>query len=294
MIKNVAFIGLGNMGTPLSRHLLNAGFNVSGYDVVKEKMSALEADGLRAASSPADAARDADAVLTMLMRPEIIRDVLYGEQGIVHGAKPGAILVDMSTMSPEFQRERFAELEKRGFRPFEAPVSGSVPHAEARELTVMAGGDEAVFEEVKPVFEAFGKNICYMGEAGQGTLMKLLTNLILAVNLAGLLEGLILGEKGGLKLDRMLDILVTGAAFSRVMEFKGELLKTRDYEGLLQGSTELISKDVRYALEAGLALGAPVPHGALILQDFVSSSVQGNAQKDYSSLLDILESRAGL
>ena len=87
MIKNVAFIGLGNMGAPLSRHLLNAGFNVSGYDVVKEKMSALEADGLRAASSPADAARDADAILTMLMRPEIIRDVLYGEQGVVHGAK---------------------------------------------------------------------------------------------------------------------------------------------------------------------------------------------------------------
>jgi 2-hydroxy-3-oxopropionate reductase len=294
MIKNVAFIGLGNMGTPLSRHLLNAGFNVSGYDVMKEKMSALEADGLRAASSPADAARDADAILTMLMRPEIIRDVLYGEQGVVHGAKPGAVVVDMSTMSPAFQRERFAELEKRGFRPFEAPVSGSVPHAEVRELTIMAGGDEAVFDELKPVFEAFGKNICYMGEAGKGTLMKLLTNLILAVNLAGLLEGLILGEKGGLKVERMLDILVTGAAFSRVMDFKNALLKTRDYEGLLQGSTELISKDVRCALEAGSELGAPLPHTALILQDFISSSVQGNAHKDYASLLNILESRAGL
>ncbi|MFQ5691474.1 MAG: NAD(P)-dependent oxidoreductase [Nitrospinota bacterium] len=294
MVKNVAFIGLGNMGTPISRHLLNAGFNVSGYDVVKEKGAALESDGLRAASSPADAAKGADAVFTMLMRPEIIEDVLYGEQGIVHAAEPGTIIVDMSTMSPAFQRKRFEELRRRGFRPFEAPVSGSVPHAEARALTIMAGGDESVFQELKPVFEAIGKNIYHMGDAGQGTLMKLLTNLILAVNLAGLLEGLILGEKGGLKLDRMLDILVTGAAFSRVMEFKNELLKTREYVERLQGSTELITKDARYALEAGIELGVPLPHAALVLQDFISSGVQGNTQKDYASLLDVLESRAGL
>jgi 3-hydroxyisobutyrate dehydrogenase-like beta-hydroxyacid dehydrogenase len=291
MVKSVAFIGLGNMGTPISRHLLQAGFNVSGYDVVKEKITGLEPDGLRGATSPADAAKDAEAVFTMLMRPEIINDVLYGEQGIVHGAKPGTILVDMSTMSPAFQRERFEEIARRGFRPFEAPVSGSVPHAEAKQLTIMAGGEEAIFQELKPVFEAFGKNICYMGEAGKGTLMKLLTNLILAVNLAGLLEGLILGQKGGLKVDQMLDILVTGAAFSRVMEFKNELLKTRDYVGKLQGSTELFTKDVRCALDE---LGAPIPHGALVLQDLISSNAHGNTQKDYSALLDLLESRAGL
>lgn len=294
MVKNLAFIGLGNMGTPISRHLLEAGFNVSGFDVVKEKISALEADGLRPASSPADAAKDADAVFTMLMRPEIINNVLYGEEGIVHTAEPGTIIVDMSTMSPAFQQKRFEELSRRGFRPFEAPVSGSVPHAEARALTIMAGGEESVFQELKPVFETIGKNVYHMGEGGKGTLMKLLTNLILAVNLGGLLEGLILGQKGGLKVDRMLDILVTGAAFSQVMEFKNELLKTRDYVGKLQGSTELITKDVRYALETGFELGAPLPHGAIVLQDFVSSISQGNHQKDYSSLLDVLESRAGL
>ena len=294
MVKNLAFIGLGNMGTPISRHLLEAGFNVSGFDVVKEKISALEADGLRPASSPADAAKDADAVFTMLMSPEIIDNVLYGEEGIVHTAEPGTIIVDMSTMSPAFQQKRFEELSRQGFRPFEAPVSGSVPHAEARALTIMAGGEESVFQELKPVFETIGKNVYLMGEGGKGTLMKLLTNLILAVNLGGLLEGLILGQKGGLKVDRMLDILVTGAAFSQVMEFKNELLKTRDYVGKLQGSTELITKDVRYALETGFELGAPLPHGAIVLQDFVSSISQGNHQKDYSSLLDVLESRAGL
>ncbi|MFQ5913255.1 MAG: NAD(P)-dependent oxidoreductase [Nitrospinota bacterium] len=294
MVKNLAFIGLGNMGTPLSRHLLRAGYTVSGYDVVKEKMSALEPDGLRSSSSPADAAKGAEAVFTMLMRPEIIDDVLYGEKGVVHAAEPGTIIVDMSTMSPAFQRRRFEELSRRGLRPFEAPVSGSVPHAEARALTIMAGGEESVFQELKAVFETIGKNVCYMGEGGKGTLMKLLTNLILAVNLAGLLEGLILGQKGGLKLERMLDILVTGAAFSRVMEFKNELLKTRDYVGKLQGSTELITKDVRYALETGLEVGAPLPHAGLVLQDLISSGVLGNTQKDYASLLDVLESRAGL
>ena len=106
MVKNLAFIGLGNMGTPISRHLLEAGFNVSGFDVVKEKISALEADGLRPASSPADAAKDADAVFTMLMSPEIIDNVLYGEEGIVHTAEPGTIIVDMSTMSPASRRWR--------------------------------------------------------------------------------------------------------------------------------------------------------------------------------------------
>jgi 3-hydroxyisobutyrate dehydrogenase-like beta-hydroxyacid dehydrogenase len=257
-------------------------------------MAALEADGLRAGSSPGDAAGDADAVFTMLMRPDIIHSVLYAEDGIANGAKPGTIVVDMSTMSPAFQRERFAELENRGFRPFEAPVSGSVPHAEARELTIMGGGEESVFEELKPVFEAFGKNVYYMGGPGQGTLMKLLTNLILGVSLSGLLEGLILGEKGGLKVDRMLDILVTGAAFSRVMEFKNELLKTRDFTGKLQGSTELLSKDMRYALEAGIESGVPLPHVALTLQDLISSGQQGNLHRDYSALLEVLESRAGL
>ncbi len=295
MIKNIAFIGLGNMGTPISRHLMAAGFTVSGYDVVDERMAALQADGLRAASSPADAARDADAVFTMLMRPEIIKDVLYGEQGVVHGAKPGAILTDMSTMSPAFQKERFAELAKRGFRPFEAPVSGSVPHAETKALTIMGGGDEVVFDELKPVFETFGKNVYLMGEGGKGTLMKLLTNLILGVNLSGLLEGLILGEKGGLALKRMLDILRTGAAFSTVMEFKYELLTGRDFGGEgLQGSTELLTKDMRYALQAGDELGVPLPHVCLTLQDLISSGSQGNLHKDYSVLLEVLESRAGI
>lgn len=295
MIENIAFIGLGNMGTPISRHLMKAGFSLSGYDVVEERITALETDGLRAASSPADAARDADAVFTMLMRPEIIKDVLYGEQGIVKGAKPNAIVTDMSTMSPAFQQERFAELIKRGFRPFEAPVSGSVPHAESKALTIMGGGDEAVFEELRPVFEAFGKNIYLMGECGRGTLMKLLTNLILGVNLSGLLEGLILGEKGGLDIKQMLDILMTGAAFSRVMEFKYELLTGRDFGGDgLQGSTELIMKDMRYALQTGGETGVPLPYISLTLQDMISSGTQGNLNKDYSALLEVLESRAGL
>ena len=295
MIENIAFIGLGNMGTPISRHLMKAGFSLSGYDVVEERITALETDGLRAASSPADAARDADVVFTMLMRPEIIKDVLYGEQGIVKGAKPNAIVTDMSTMSPAFQQERFAELTKRGFRPFEAPVSGSVPHAESKALTIMGGGDEAVFEELRPVFEAFGKNIYLMGEGGRGTLMKLLTNLILGVNLSGLLEGLILGEKGGLDIKQMLDILMTGAAFSRVMEFKYELLTGRDFGGEgLQGSTELIMKDMRYALQTGGETGVPLPYISLTLQDMISSGAQGNLNKDYSALLEVLESRAGL
>ena len=295
MIENIAFIGLGNMGTPISRHLMKAGFSLSGYDVVEKRIAALETDGLRAASSPADAARDADVVFTMLMRPEIIKDVLYGEQGIVKGAKPNAIVTDMSTMSPAFQQERFAELTKRGFRPFEAPVCGSVPHAESKALTIMGGGDEAVFEELRPVFEAFGKNIYLMGEGGRGTLMKLLTNLILGVNLSGLLEGLILGEKGGLDIKQMLDILMTGAAFSRVMEFKYELLTGRYFGGEgLQGSTELIMKDMRYALQTGGETGVPLPYISLTLQDMISSGAQGNLNKDYSALLEVLESRAGL
>lgn len=294
MVKSIGFIGLGRMGTPISRYLLQAGFAVSGYDIVTEKMSTLESDGLRLASSPADAAREADAVFTMLTRPEIITQVLFGKEGAVQLARPGTIVVDMSTMSLTFQRNRFAELSARGFRPFEAPVSGSVPHAEARALTIMGAGDEAVFEELSPVFEAFGKTVVYMGAAGKGTLMKLLTNLILGVNLAGLLEGLILGEKGGLKVDRMLDILMTGAAFSRAMEFKEELLKTRDFIGKIQGSTEFFTKDLRFVLEAGQELGVLLPHAALLLQDLISSSAHGNTQKDYSSLLEVLESRAGL
>ena len=261
LLKNIAFIGLGRVGTPISRHLLKAGYGVTGYDIVREKIGALEPDGLMSASSPAEAARAADVIFTMLNHPDIIRQVLYGDDCIVKTAQPGAIVADMSTMSIAFQKERFAQLSALGFRPFEAPVSGSVPHAEARALTIMGAGDEAVFAELRPLFATFGKTVVYMGAAGTGTLMKLLTNLILGINLAGLLEGLILGQKGGLKIEGMLEILKTGAAFSRVMEFKEELLTSRDFTGKLQLTTELFTKDLRFALEAGQELGATPARG---------------------------------
>jgi pimeloyl-ACP methyl ester carboxylesterase len=137
------------------------------------------------------------SMLTEELLDHLMEQVLYGDNGIVKTARPGTIVVDMSTMSIAFQKERFAQLSGLGFRPFEAPVSGSVPHAEGRALTIMGAGDQALFAKLKPVFATFGKTVVYLGPAGNGTLMKLLTNLILGINLAGLLEGLILGQKGG-------------------------------------------------------------------------------------------------
>lgn len=294
MIRRVGFIGLGNMGYPMCLHLMRAGFTVSGYDIVPEKIRRLQSQGLRGVGSPKEAAQGSDVVITILMRPEIIEEVLYAKEGVLSGAAPGTILIDMSTMSPAFQRRRFQALREKGMRPLEAPVSGSVPHAEEGVLTVMVAGNREVYEECLPLFRSFGKTVVYLGAPGMATLMKLLTNLILGVNLAGLLEGLLLGEKAGLKVEQMLDILVTGAAFSRVMEFKRDLLLTRDFVGKLQGSTELLTKDIRFALEAAEELLAPLPHGALLLQQLLSSAARGNTNRDYSSLLEVLEEGAGI
>lgn len=293
MIRNIGFIGLGKMGTPITRHLLKAGYGVRGYDIVGERVTALARDGLHCASSAADAAEGVDAVFTMMMRPEEVSAALFGENGALESAAPGAIVVDMSTVAVTFQLHRFAELTARGFKPFEAPVGGSVPHAEAGTLRVMAAGSKAIFEELNPVLQAFGKPV-YLGQAGLGTTMKLLHNLIIGVNLAALLEGLLLGEKAGLKVGQMLDILLESGAHSALMDFKNDLLRSREFVTRVQGTTELLTKDLGYALESGKALGVPLPHAALTLQDMISSTALGNKDKDYSALLEVLEARAGL
>lgn len=293
MIKKIGFIGLGKMGTPITRHLLEAGYLVRGYDLVRERVTGLARDGFHCADSAADAAEGVEVVFTMVMRPEDVTAALFGKRGALESATPGTIVVDMSTMPVTFQLHRFEELSRRGFKPFEAPVGGSVPHAEAGTLKVMAAGGEALFAELRPVLQTFGKPV-YLGQAGLGTTMKLVHNLIIGVNLAALLEGLLLGEKAGLEVAQMLDILLESGAYSRLIEFKNELLRSREFVTRAQGTTELLTKDLGSALESGKALGVPLPHTALALQDLVSSIALGNKDKDYSVLLEVLEARAGL
>lgn len=294
MTRKIGFVGIGKMGTAISRNLLKAGFEVKGYDVVEERLTALEPDGLVAAKSPAETAADAAVVFTMLTRPEAISEVIFGANGIVKGAKPGTIVVDMSTMAPAFERKIADQLKTRGMRPMDAPVSGSVPHAEAAALLVMAAGEAATFDEVKPVFQGFAKTILHVGASGAGAVMKLVTATVQFGAFTGLLEGLILGEKAGLKIGEMLDVLKLGVANSRVLEFKDPLLRHHDFDEQIQGTNEIATKDLALVVEAAREMSVPVPHAALALQDLISSNACGNEKRDYAALLRVLETRAGL
>lgn len=294
MIRKASFIGLGKMGTPFSRHLLKAGFQVKGYDVVRERSLALQADGLVPADSPAEAARDADVVMMMLMKPEIITEVVFGRDGIAEASRPGTVVVDLSTMSPRFERELAAKLEAHGLHAIDAPVSGSVPHAEAADVLIMAGGEASSFERVRPALQSFAKNVVYMGDHGAGSAMKLVTQTVLFGIYGAVFEALVWGQRVGLEVGPMLDALKLGAANSRALELKDPLLRTHDFKGMVQATLELSTKDLGLIVEIAKELGVDVPHSALMLQNMRAALAQEGTEVDYAVLLRLLEARAGL
>jgi 3-hydroxyisobutyrate dehydrogenase len=282
--QRIAFAGLGIMGAPMARNLLEAGFDVSVYTRTTEKAERFATEhGARAAKTPAEAAEGADAVVTMVPDAPQVEEVLFGPSGAADALPEGALVVDMSTTSPTASRELSERLSERGLAFVEAPVSGSKPKAEDGTLTIMAGGEPESFERALPLFEAMGERIVHVGPLGHGQMAKLVTNTMGALNAAALAEAVRTAKAAGLDRDAFLEVAAGSAAASAMLNLKGPPMFDESFEPALF-KLEHMLKDVRHTLEEADSLGFELQLGALAERLYARAAESGHGQQDFAAV----------
>lgn len=260
----VGVVGLGIMGAPMAMHLHKAGLLAAVYNRTRSKAEPFQKLGVYVADSPADLARRVDVVIVMVSDAPDVEQVLFGQSGVVEGARPGLVVVDMSTNSPDWAR-RFAEgLAKHGIKFLDAPVTGGQKAAVEGTLTIMVGGDEALFRQLEPVFKAFGKTIVYAGPVGYGQAMKLVNQIVIALNTVAMVEGLRLAKALGLDLEKVAQVLSSGSARSGSIELYLPKLLRGDMSPGFKAAH--LKKDLAYALELAHRMNLFVPGASLALE----------------------------
>ena len=294
-MARIGFIGLGNMGGPMARNLLKAGHRVTAFDLVPDLIAQLIKDGAIAATSPADAARTAEVVVTMLPAGEHMREVYLGAGQVLKTAAPRTLLIDSSTIDVETARFVAKAAAGQGFEMVDAPVSGGVGGAAAGTLTFMVGGSAAGFERARPILETMGKTIVHAGPAGNGQAAKICNNMMLAVAMIGVCEGFQLAEKLGLDIQKLYDISSKSSgqcwAMTNYCPAPGPVPaapSNRDYEAGF--TADMMLKDLKLAQQAAQAAGAVTPMGAeaAALYQFLVGG--GLGPKDFSVMFRFLKS----
>jgi 3-hydroxyisobutyrate dehydrogenase-like beta-hydroxyacid dehydrogenase len=284
----LGFIGLGAMGAPMARNLLEAGHDLAVWNRSPERVDPLVEVGARGADSPADAASGTRATILMLTNAEAVQEVLFGDKGLVKGLPAGAAVINMGTIGAAATTRIAKTLGDLGYRMLDAPVSGSTPVAAAGELNIMVGGDEQTFKEFEPVLATMGEKISHMGEVGSGARMKLINNLILGANMAVLSEGLALGEAAGIPVEKQLEVILAGGASSGVAQRRSGNLISGSYQPQFKLSHEL--KDLYYALELARDLEDPLPITAVVSQIY-NAGMREHAEDDMSAVAEVYRQR---
>ncbi len=283
----IGFIGLGIMGRPMVRNLMKAGYSVTVYNRSQGAVNELVAAGATKAVTPSELAGKSDVIITIVTDSPDVEAVVLGENGVVDGAQPGAVVIDMSTISPQVTRDIAQTLADKGVAMLDAPVSGGDKGAIAGTLSIMVGGDEAVFTACRDVFDALGKNIVHVGPNGMGQTVKLCNQVIVSINLLAVAESLTFATKAGADPTRVLDAVTKGAAGSWQLENLGPKMIEGDYApGFM---VKLLQKDLRLALEAGQAIEAAMPGTALVNQLFRSVQALGCGNEGTQALVKTLE-----
>ena len=290
-MSKIAFIGLGIMGSPMAVHLAEAGHEVTGYNRSPEKTKPLVDAGGRAADSVAEAVREADVVCVMVPDSPDVRDVLAGEGGVFDHAKPGALLIDFSSIRPDVTVELAGEAKERGFRLLDAPVSGGEAGAKNAALSIMVGGSAEDFETAKPVFDAVGKTVVHVGPSGSGQTVKAANQLIVAANIQALSEAVVFLEAYGVDTEAALEVLGGGLAGSKVLDQKKGNMLSRSFEPGFR--IELHHKDLGIVTAAAREAGVIIPLGSLVAQLMASAKAIGDGGLDHSGLLRGVERLSG-
>ncbi|MEM2111391.1 MAG: 2-hydroxy-3-oxopropionate reductase [Candidatus Bathyarchaeia archaeon] len=287
----IGFIGLGVMGKPMALNLLKAGYQLTVWNRTKPKMEELLAMGASGAESPKEVAEKSDVVITMVADSPDVEEVVLGPNGVIHGARKGLILIDMSTISPIVTRKIAEELSKKGVEMLDAPVSGGEKGAKEATLSIMVGGKRKVFEECLPVFNALGKRITYMGSNGMGQTAKLCNQVICALNIQAVCEGLILGAKAGLDLRKLLEVVSAGAAGSWMLSNLGPKMIERDFAPGFKIKHQ--QKDLRLVLSFADELALPLPGTSLVHQMLRAVEAEGLGDEGTQAAIVAMEKLAG-
>jgi 3-hydroxyisobutyrate dehydrogenase len=276
----------------MAANIIRAGFALTVHNRSRKKEGPLAQMGAQRAESPAKAAAKADIVITCVSDTPDVEAIILGENGVISGAKKGALVVDMSTISPSATRHIAALLEEKGIRMVDAPVSGGSEGAEKGTLTIMLGGDAADIEKARPVLETMGKTITHIGPIGSGQVTKAINQIIIAGTYLGVAEGMALGLKAGLDMDRVVTALSGGAAASWVLDNRSENMIRNTYP--LGFRARLHRKDLGIALEAARELGVFLPVSALVEQMENGLIARGFGDEDLSALARVIRDQSGI
>src|ERR687893_1022132 len=292
MADKVGFIGLGIMGKPMAQNLMQAGYELVLYNRTREKAEELAGDGgAEVAADPREVAEKSEIIVTMLPDSPDVRDVVVGESGVLEGIRDGALLADMSTISPVVTEELAAEVKGRGASMLDAPVSGGDVGAIEGTLSIMVGGSEEDFDRAKPLFDVMGKTVTHVGPTGAGQVTKAANQVVVALTIEAVSEALVLGSKGGFSPEKILEVLSGGLAGNKVMEVKREKFLSHTFEPGFR--SELHHKDLRIALAAGREYGVALPVTAAVDQMLLSMRRKGWGGEDHSALLKMVEDLSG-
>jgi 3-hydroxyisobutyrate dehydrogenase-like beta-hydroxyacid dehydrogenase len=292
-LAKLGFLGLGIMGYPMARHLLNAGHDVALWSHTSAKAAELAAQGKgTACATPKEVAEHADYIFYCVGDSEMAREITLGKNGLIEGVRKDSITADCSTIAPDISVAIGKEFAAKGAHFLDTPCTGSKPGAEKATLTFMVGGDKAIFERARPYLEIMGKLFFHCGGPGKGLQAKLTQNLVLANIMQAFCEGMVLATKGGVDPQVMLEVLDNSAAKSGLISFKAPYVLDRNFS--TNFSTKWLHKDVGLALDSARALDVPLPSTALIQQLLQAAISKGWGENDFISIIRILEDWAGV
>jgi 3-hydroxyisobutyrate dehydrogenase-like beta-hydroxyacid dehydrogenase len=291
-VANLGFVGLGVMGSEMVNRLLSKGHSVTGYNRTKSKADWLVRKGMKLANSPREVAAASDVVFSMVTNSAALDAVMNGPDGILAGLTPGKSVVDISTVSPAFSREIADKVREKGCDMVDAPVSGSVITLQEGKLSVMVGGRKETFEKVKPLLLDIGPKVTHVGDNGLALVIKIGTNLSLAVQMLAFSEGILLAEKSGIAREVAVDVLTHSVIASPMVQYRGPFVLKMPDEAWF--NVNMMQKDMLLALELGRQLDVPMPTTAVTNEFLTAARGMGMVEQDFAVVFEVLAQMSGV
>jgi 3-hydroxyisobutyrate dehydrogenase-like beta-hydroxyacid dehydrogenase len=291
-VAKLGFVGLGLMGSEMVNRLLSKGHTVTGNNRTRSKAEWLIKKGMKWADSPRAVVMESDLIFSMVTNSAALGAIMNGPDGMLAAVTPGKMFVDISTVSPACSREIANKIREKGGDMVDAPVSGSVITLQEGKLSVMVGGRKETFEKVKPLLLDIGPRVTYVGENGLALVMKIATNLSLAVQMLAFCEGVLLAEKSGIARETAVDVLTHSVIASPMVEYRGPFVLKQPEEAWF--NVNMMQKDMLLALELGRQLDVPMPTTATSNEFLTAARGMGLAEKDFAVVFDVLAQMSGV
>jgi 3-hydroxyisobutyrate dehydrogenase-like beta-hydroxyacid dehydrogenase len=291
-MANIGYVGLGVMGGQMADRLIGKGHTVTGYNRTRAKAEWLIERGMKWSESPREVCEKADAIFVMVTNSAALEAVAEGPNGLLAGLSAGKVLIDMSTVSPAVSRALAARVREKGADMVDAPVSGSVITLQQGKLSIMVGGRRATFDRVKSLLEDVGPRVTHVGDNGLALVMKIATNLSLAVQMLAFSEGVLLAEKSGIARDTAVDVLTHSAIASPMIQYRGPFVLKMPDEAWF--NVNMMQKDMLLAMELGRQLDVPLPTTALTNELLTAARGMGLAEDDFATIFNVLAQMSGV